>query len=103
MNYEPPKIQDFFGSYFHQDWMAEHYTPDQVIADFLQASDTETLFSINKELRFLLKQNKEELVLREYLLKELSCYYCYWNDWESGRAWLMHVLAALHGRLEEIE
>jgi hypothetical protein len=101
MNYEFPETQDFFGSYFHQDWTVEHDTPDQVIADFLQTSDAETLLSINKELRALLKQNKEELVLREYLLKELSCYYCYWNEWESGRAWLMHVQATLHGGLEK--
>jgi hypothetical protein len=39
------------------------------------------------------------VVLREYLLKQLSCYYCYWNEWESGESWLRHIANRLASSL----
>jgi hypothetical protein len=95
MNHELPELHDFFGAYFHQDWLIEYDTPDKIIADFLQTSDPEIILSVCKELQSLLSQNKDELALRNYLLRNLSCYYCYWNEWASGQEWLNHVLAVL--------
>ncbi|MFJ5257175.1 contact-dependent growth inhibition system immunity protein [Pseudomonas sp. NPDC088414] len=95
MNHELPELHDFFGAYFHQDWLIEYDTPDEIIADFLQTSDPEIILSVCKELQFLLSQNKDELALRDYLLRKLSCYYCYWNEWASGQEWLNYVLAVL--------
>jgi hypothetical protein len=95
MTHEFPELHDFFGAYFHQDWLIEHATPDNVIADFLQASDAEIVQLVCRELQLLLAQNKDELAMKDYLLRNLSCYYCYWNEWASGRAWLSYVLAAL--------
>ncbi len=50
---------------------------------------------VRQELNALLNQKKDELELREYLLKELSCYYCYWNAWESGELWLRYIASRI--------
>ena len=54
--------------------------------------------SVSQEISFLLEQRKDEVELREYLLKEMSCYYCYWNVWESGESWLRHIARKLNCR-----
>ncbi|QVW23802.1 hypothetical protein KJF94_28885 [Pseudomonas hormoni] len=95
MNREFSELHDFFGAYFHQDWMVEHDSAEEVIDTFLADSDPEDLKLVRQELGFLLEQRKGEMELREYLLKELSCYYCYWNEWESGKAWLRHIAKKL--------
>ncbi|MBA5982702.1 hypothetical protein HXW87_12540 [Pseudomonas sp. Y5-11] len=95
MNQEFPELHDFFGAYFHQDWLIEYDTPDKVIADFLQTSDPEIILLVCEELQSLLSQDKDEVTIRDYLLRDLSCYYCYWNKWTSGQEWLSHVLAML--------
>ncbi|EJM15396.1 hypothetical protein PMI21_03314 [Pseudomonas sp. GM18] len=100
MNKEFPELHDFFGAYFHQDWTVEHDTAEQVIGAFLADSDPEDLIVVRQELNALLDQRKDELVLRDYLLKELSCYYCYWHAWESGESWLRHIANRLASRLD---
>ncbi|WP_123533148.1 contact-dependent growth inhibition system immunity protein [Pseudomonas fluorescens] len=99
MNQDFPEIHDFFGSYFHQDWREEHETADQVINDFLQASDKGTLRLVRNELQSLLLEKKDELSLRAYLLKELSCYYCYWNEGVTGELWLRQIAEKLDEKL----
>jgi len=47
--------------------------------------------AVLNELGLLLAQRKDEMELRGYFLKELSCYYCYWNEWKSGEIWLRHI------------
>ncbi|RON17412.1 contact-dependent growth inhibition system immunity protein [Pseudomonas frederiksbergensis] len=100
MSREFPELHDFFGAYFHQDWTVEHDTAEQVIDAFLADSDPGDLRVVRQELNVLLDQRKDELVLREYLLKELSCYYCYWIAWESGEFWLRHIADRLASRLD---
>ena len=99
MNIEFPELHDFFGAYFHQDWLVEHETAEQVLDSFLTESHVDDLMVVLKELNALLNQKKDEQVLREYLLKELSCYYCYWNAWPSGEAWLRHIASRLTKQL----
>ncbi|OLT98667.1 hypothetical protein SAMN04490202_0154 [Pseudomonas reinekei] len=100
MNKNFPELHDFFGAYFHQDWTVEHETADQVIDGYLSESDEHHLQIVLTELCMLIAQKKEELALREYMLKELSCYYCYWNTWESGDSWLLHIARKLQERLD---
>ena len=99
MSRDFPELHDFFGAYFHQDWTVEHDTAEQVIDAFLAESDFEDLMTAWKELDVLIDQKRDEQVLREYLLTELSCYYCYWNAWESGESWLRHIANRLASRL----
>ena len=99
MNRDFPEIHDFFGSCFHQEWREEHDTADQVVNDFLQTSDMETLLLVRNELHSLLMTNKDESSLRTYLLKELSCYYCYWSEWATGEVWLSQIAEKVEQRL----
>jgi hypothetical protein len=91
MNKEFPELHNFFGAYFHQDWTVEHDTPEQVLDAFLVESHIDDLKAVYKELNALLAQKQAEPALRIYLLKDLSCYYCYWNSWASGESWLRHI------------
>ncbi|VVN68070.1 contact-dependent growth inhibition system immunity protein [Pseudomonas fluorescens] len=93
------ELHDFFGAYFHQDWVTEYGAAEQVIDAFLADSDPEDLKLVQQELGFLLEQRKSERELKEYLLKELSCYYSYWNEWESGEAWLCHIAKKLGSKI----
>jgi len=68
---------------------------EQVIDAFLADLYPEDLMVVRQELNALLDQGKDELVLRAYLLKELSCYYRYWNTWESGELWLRHIASRI--------
>jgi hypothetical protein len=78
--------------------MLEHDSAEQVIDAFLVDTDSGDLMSVSQELSFLLEQRKDEVELREYLLREMSCYYCYWNVWESGESWLRHIARKLNCR-----
>lgn len=97
MNEQFPELHQFFGACFHQDWTVEHETPEHVIDAFLADADSEDLISVRREIDALLNQKKNEMELRNYLLKELSCYYCYWKAWESGVSWLQYVVDRLAG------
>ncbi|MFJ4545254.1 contact-dependent growth inhibition system immunity protein [Pseudomonas sp. NPDC088885] len=99
MNNEFPETQDFFGSYFHQDWLTEHETADQVIDDFLKTSDKRILTLVRDELEVLLSRKLDEMALRSLFLKDLHCYYCYWNEWASGELWLLHIERKLKNHL----
>ncbi|WP_095196541.1 contact-dependent growth inhibition system immunity protein [Pseudomonas sp. Irchel 3A7] len=99
MNSEFPELHDFFGAYFHQDWTAEHQTSEQVIDAFLTDSGSLEVRNVRQELGLLLNQRMDEPLLKEFLLRELSCYYCYWNEWESGQSWLRHIFDRLKGEI----
>ncbi|MBV4496783.1 hypothetical protein HU715_015610 [Pseudomonas sp. SWRI12] len=102
MNKELPELHDFFGAYFHQDWSAEHESAEQVLEAFLAESGVEILKTVQQELDVLLGKKENELELREYLLKELSCYYSYWNTWEVGKVWLRHIASRLSSRVDSL-
>ncbi|WP_085577625.1 MULTISPECIES: contact-dependent growth inhibition system immunity protein [unclassified Pseudomonas] len=91
MNRRLPELHDFFGAYFHQDWLEEHDTAEKVIDAFIADSNNETIALVIGDLQSLLEWDNDEKSLRNYLLRELSCYYCYWNEWESGKDWLNHL------------
>jgi hypothetical protein len=101
MNNNFPESQVFFGAYFHQDWLMEHDTADQVIDDFLKSSDKEILISVRSELQTLISRGLNEMDLRALFLKELKCYYCYWNEWASGEVWLRHIERKLNEKLAD--
>lgn len=71
--------------------MCEYELADDVVKDFIFDSSVEVIDSVQKEISALLEDQMEEPELREFLLKDMSCCYCYWHEWESGRAWLNHI------------
>lgn len=95
MNEKFPQLHYFFGSYYNQDWTVEYDTPEQVLNAFVNESAASDRKLVRQELVILLERKMEESALKNYMLRDLSCYYCYWNDWESGGSWLQHIIDKL--------
>ncbi|MCP2073898.1 UNVERIFIED_ORG: hypothetical protein J2Y77_003334 [Pseudomonas lini] len=91
-----PELFQFFGCYFHQDWMCESTEPDGVVRAFVFDSVPQTIEAVKKEISTLLTMNFSEEAFREFLMDEMPCNYCYWMDWESAEAWLNHILEILN-------
>lgn len=96
-----PRLYQFLGAYFHEDWMCEFKISDDVVKSFLSDSSAGSVLSVKLEIKALLACDLNELELRDFLLGEMSCCYCYWNDWSSGKTWLTHILGLLGGDYEE--
>ena len=94
-----PRLYQFLGAYFHEDWMCESEFADDIVKSFLVDSSVETVLSVEAEINELLMLSINEPELRVFLLVEMSCCYCYWDEWSSGRAWLAHVLVLLGDEL----
>ncbi|WP_367575690.1 contact-dependent growth inhibition system immunity protein [Pseudomonas alvandae] len=86
------ELFQFFGCYFHQDWMCETPDPDEIINNFVSNSTPKTINTVKKEIHTLLNMKFSEEELRTFIMHEMPCNYCYWMDWESGEAWLRHAL-----------
>lgn len=89
------QLYQFLGAYFNEDWMCESDIADDVVRSFLSDSTVETIFRVKNEIAVLLEMHMAELELREFLLKNMGCCYCYWHEWESGEVWLNHVIDVL--------
>ena len=97
MENEYPELFQFLGCYFHQDWMCESSEPDGMIRLFVSDSVPSTIDAVKKEILTLLVAGFSEEKLRGFLMDEMPCNYCYWLDWESGTAWLNHIVEILSG------
>lgn len=87
-----PELFQFFGCYFHQDWMCESSDPDDIIRNFVSDSAPETIAMVKNEISTLLKVNLNDEEIREFIMNKMPCNYCYWMDWRSGEMWLKHIL-----------
>ncbi|WP_150618529.1 contact-dependent growth inhibition system immunity protein [Pseudomonas fluorescens] len=90
-----PNLFQFLGAYFHEDWMCEFDLADDVIKSFLADSEAHAISYVINEIEALLALNLTEDKLRDLLLRELGCCYCYWHEWQDGVAWLTHVSVVL--------
>ncbi|WP_454251765.1 contact-dependent growth inhibition system immunity protein [Pseudomonas sp. R151218B TE3479] len=92
-----PKLFQFLGCYFHQDWMCDSSDPDGIIRIYIADSVPQNIEAIKEEISTLLSMNLDEENLREFIMDKMPCNYCYWLDWESGTAWLNHIVEILSG------
>ncbi|UVM39267.1 hypothetical protein LOY28_02180 [Pseudomonas sp. B21-017] len=92
-----PRLYQFFGAYFHEDWMCEFKTADDVVKSFLSGSSKEAVSAAREEISMLLMESAGEGELRDFLLKDMGACYCYWHEWPSGESWLKHVVVLLGG------
>ncbi|PKH12964.1 contact-dependent growth inhibition system immunity protein [Pseudomonas fluorescens] len=92
MNKQLTELQQFFGAYFHQDWVDEHATADEVIDKFLLDSSRDIIITVKNEILELIDSYTNESNLLGNLLHEQYCYYYYPNEWASGLLWLNHIL-----------
>ncbi|WP_323162101.1 contact-dependent growth inhibition system immunity protein [Pseudomonas fluorescens] len=86
-----PSLFQFLGAYFHEDWMCEFDSADDVVKSFIADSESRELEKVVKEIDFLLAMKISENETRDFLLKKNGCCYCYWNEWQDGNTWLKHI------------
>lgn len=87
-----PKLFQFLGCYFHQDWMCDSSDPDDIIRTYIADSAPQNIKTLKEEISTLLAISLDEEKLRELIIDKMPCNYCYWLDWESGKIWLTHIL-----------
>ncbi|CRM10426.1 hypothetical protein [Pseudomonas sp. 31 R 17] len=92
MNKQLTELQQFFGAYFHQDWVDEHATADEVIDKFLLDSSRDITITVKNEILELIDSYTNESNFLDNLLHEQYCYYYYPNEWASGLLWLNHIV-----------
>ena len=85
-------LRQFFGAYFHQDWMMDAPEPDHVVQLFIddqRTSDEPTMLArlIEKYAASVV----DDAVLERGLLTELGCYYMPSADGVAARVWLRHI------------
>nr|WP_102359047.1 contact-dependent growth inhibition system immunity protein [Pseudomonas sp. AD21] len=94
-NEEFPQLFQFLGAYFHEDWMGEFDVADDVVKSFIADSEACVILDVIKETEAALALDLAEEDIRDFLLTEMGCSYCYWHEWQDGITWLKHVLVIL--------
>ena len=93
-----PRLYQFLGAYFHEDWMCESEDADDIVRSFMADASLESILRVVGEVYTLVNQEVTESELRDFLLRDMGCCYCYWDDWPSGASWLTHILVLLRGK-----
>lgn len=87
-----PALENFLSAYFHQDWQAEHATPDAVTAAFLASEDPEQVAAVRADLARLAQQDLAEDALGARL-RALGSEYDPTREGGSWRGWLATLRA----------
>lgn len=90
-----PRLAQFFGAYFHQDWDVEAANALGVICNYLKEEPISTVQQSIKEIEQLLAMNLDEEPLKNLLQSDLSCYYDPTIYGISHSDWLHWVQASL--------
>jgi CdiI immunity protein len=67
-----PQLRQFLGGYFHQDWVVEHATWEEVVDDFIADSPRHAVLECASELRDLLAAEFSDGELA-IVLERLGC------------------------------
>jgi hypothetical protein len=67
-----PQLRQFLGGYFHQDWVVEHGTWEEVVDDFIAESTRHAVLESAAELRDLLAAGLGDSELAT-VLERLGC------------------------------
>ena len=92
-------LDDFIGSYFHQDWRLDH-TSRAEVASLLVRTRPELARSVTQDLQALLAENRTDEQLRDILLAQYHLYYDPWGDEISMREWLSGLFKEIGEALE---
>ena len=102
MTTDHEELKAFFSGYFHQDWLSEANSSDEVITQFFSdEKSTSELDSIVRGLLELLSGVETDDVLTDRLFREFGSYYLPSADGLSSRQWLTTVLNRFEGELDE--
>ena len=86
-----PTLAQFFGGYFHQDWIDEFSNPEDAIDAYRNGEPVESIRLACEELEramLLIQQGPED---PQRVLQELGCYYDPAADDLTVAAWLEQV------------
>jgi hypothetical protein len=72
---EFPTLVQFFGGYFHQDWVDEFSDPEAAIAAFVSGASTDAIRSACDELSRAVLLARQGAEGPQRFLHELGCYY----------------------------
>ena len=67
-------LEQFLGSYFHQDLACEYSDYISATEDFLQNTSKERIIGVNHDLENLLKMKLSERDLENIVVYQLGCY-----------------------------
>lgn len=96
---KPPvrdELRGVFCSYFHEDWVDEFETADDVIAQYLRDGRSHAEVSrIADLIEALVRETPDDDALDRIVNTDLDCNYLPSADGLSMRAWLAHVVTIL--------
>ena len=68
-------LYQFFGGYFHQDWVCEHPDYISVVNNFIKDASSEDIKDVIRDFKILLEMQLSEEELRHIAFYELGCYF----------------------------
>ncbi len=90
------RLRQFFGGYFHQDWIVDAPEPNQVVQRFLDdESDGQKLTQLARLIEEYAATAKDDESLELALFSELWCYYTPSADGLGAGDWMRHVAGLL--------
>jgi hypothetical protein len=91
---EFPALQQFFGSYFHQDWGDEFESFDEALSAYRTGEPPETLWTARKELVELIQKDLDEASFAD-AIHRLGCYYDPVSEGMTYRDWISLIEHAI--------
>ena len=91
-----PKLEQFLGAYFHQDWSLVDPDSPSVVSHYLEEVPARTLSGVLKDLAALRAEKLKEAQLRSRL-QDLGCCFDPASErktWVRWLAWLQKTLSA---------
>jgi len=90
-------LSNFFGAYFHQDWVDDAASTEDVIAEYMRTSTPSELYELSTAILDLSRKFDSDAELEEHLESKLGSYYLPSFEGISAKAWLERVSAQLLG------
>lgn len=86
-------LRNFMSAYFHQDWMLNDETPDEVVSRFLamQQPTRGELQALIAQIDAFISAHPDDTTIEQALEPVLGCYYLPSADQRPARAWLSEV------------
>ncbi len=95
LNERFPDLEQFFGCYFHQDWLDEYENEEMAIKGYVDDDGSEAAEHVARELDKLLELGLPETELDTAMYWDLHCYYDPKPDGVTMSDWLRWVRATL--------
>ncbi len=93
---ERTMLDEFFGAYFHQDWLEDHATTAEVVRSYVQEmSGLEDLVLLSAAIRRFAASFSADAELERALYDQLGCYYLPSADGLTAHSWMESVAKQL--------